>query len=434
MTAIRILVLSFLIPSEFNFTLGSLVLNPYRLVLICLAPYMIYLTISKSRNVEWGLSDALALAIGTWPIIAFTLNTDLSTGLESGGILALELILPYFLIRLNVNTHEQRIAFAKTLFLMVSVLFLLGLPDAIFGRHFIRELSGILAGSPYSGIPEQRFGIWRALGPTDHGIIFGTLCATAFPAAVILAKKHPKFWVVAVLSVGGTIISASSAPILAMTVQLGMLVWARLTQGLRFRWWLLLGLFIVFYFIIDIISNRDPIRVMFTYLLINPQTGYARYYMWTNSISVAAQSTWGLIVGYGYSTEIFSIIDNFYWRNLLEHTIDSFWLVLMLRFGVTSVLLYLILVILVFSKSLNYVFSSNRRRDRYFMQAWFIAAFAMTLIAATVHFWGYVACVYMMLIAVCAGGKSKTRKRRRTKANHLLTTSKPFTRARLAHA
>lgn len=428
MTAIRLLILSFLIPSEFNFTLGSFVLSAYRLTLICLIPYVVWVALRKMRRSEirWNVCDLFALTIGVWPIIAFSLNTSIGAALESGGIQTLELVLPYFLIRLHVQSHFQRVEFSKILFLMVTILFLLGLPEAIAGRHFTHELASALSGTAYLGFPEQRFGIWRAIGPTDHAIIFGTLCALVMPAAIMLAQRRPKFWLIVAFSAIGAFMSASSAPILAVLVQLAMLTWAKLTRGYRNRWWLLLGLFVAFYVVIDVLSNSDPIRVMFTYLLLNPETGYARYYMWVYSFDVVAQSTWGLIFGYGYDNEVFGIISNQYWRNLMENTVDSFWLVLMLRFGATVLILFSVFIILVFAKSLGYVFSANKRSERYFMQAWFITAFVMTLIATTVHFWGYMACMYMMVLAVCVSGErsTKRKKKRRPKADNTLT--QPF--------
>jgi hypothetical protein len=410
MNAIRILLLSFLIPSEFNFILESFVLSAYRLILIFLIPYVVWSILTKTRAVRWNACDAFALAIGVWPMIAFGLNTGMGAAFESGGILALELVLPYLLIRLNINTHQQRIAFSKVLFLVVAILFFLGLPESISGRHFTHELASALSGANYNGSPEQRFGIWRAMGPTDHAIIFGTLCAIAMATAIAMAKRRPKFWFIAIFSGAGALMSASSAPILAVMVQLAMLAWVRITRGRKNRWWLLLGLFLAFYIVVDILSNRDPIRVMFTYLLLNPETGYARYYMWVNSFEVVAQSTWGLFFGYGYDIGIFAIIENQYWRHLLENTVDSFWLVMMLRFGLTSLLLFSIFVILVLARSLRYVFDRHHKRKRHFMQAWFITAFAMTLIATTVHFWGYMASMYMMVLAVCVGGERSRKK------------------------
>lgn len=428
MTAIRLLVYSFLIPSEFNFTLGSFVLGAYRLVLICLIPYVIWLVFKKSHITRWSVCDALALSVGVWPVIAFSLNTGIGAALESGGIQTLELVLPYFLIRLQVDSHEKRKSFAKILFTMVAILFFLGLPESIFGRHFTHEIASVLSGTTYTGSPEQRFGIWRVMGPTDHAIIFGALCAVTMSIAIALAQRKPKIWFIVGFSGAGTIISASSAPILAVLVQLGMLAWAKLTRGYRNKWWLLLGLFILFYIVVDMISNRDPIRVMFTYLLLNPETGYARYYMWVNSFEVAAQSTWGLLFGYGYNTDIFEIIDNMYWRNLLQTTVDSFWLILLLRFGATMLLLFSVFVILVFARSLRIIFSTNSRSERNFMQAWFVTAFAMTLIATTVHFWGYMACMYMMVIAAGVGETNKSANRKRKHAHASTSSRKPFQR------
>lgn len=418
MTAIRLLIIAFLIPNEFNFALGSFVLSPYRIALIFLTPYIIWSFYNNTRTIDWNLCDIFALLIGIWPIIAFGLNTGGGAAFESGGIQALELIAPYFLIRLNVRTHRHRVEFSKILFLAVTILVALGLPESITGRHFTHEFASALTGISYSGSAEQRFGVWRAMGPTDHAIIFGTLCAIALPSASVLARYQPKFWLIVMLSIAGAIMSASSAPILAVMVQLGMLVWASVMKSFRSRWWLLLGLFLFFYIVVDVLSNRDPIRVMFTYLLLNPETGYARYYMWINSFEVSAQSAWGLFFGYGYSTEIFDVIDSFYWRNLMKNTVDSFWLVLMLRFGIVTLILFSMFSILAFAKSLRHIFGSNKRHERRFMQAWFITAFAMTLIATTVHFWGYMACVYMMVLAVCVGdegSRNHTKQRRRSK-------------------
>lgn len=413
MIAIRVLIFSFLIPNEFNFALGDLILSPYRVTLICLVPFLVRTFSKEAHLVNWNICDLFALGIGLWPFAAFSLNTGVGAAFESGGILALELTVPYFLIRLNVTTHTRRVELSKILFLTTIILVAVGLPESLFGRHYTHEIASALTGSIYTGIAEQRFGVWRAMGPTDHAIIFGTLCAIAMPAAVFLAQRRAKYWFIAVLSGAGAVMSASSAPILAVLVQLGMLAWARLTRGIRSRWWILLALFVVFYIVIDLISNRDPVRVMFSYLLLNPETGYARYYMWINSFEVATQSTWGWIFGYGYSIDIFDVIDNFYWRNLLQNTVDSFWLVLMLRFGIVMLILFTIFMSLVFARSLKHVFGPYKRKERYFMQAWFITAFTMSLIAATIHFWGYMACMYMMVMAVCVGGERSTSRRQR---------------------
>lgn len=408
MNSLKILLLSFLVPSEFNFSIGELILSPYRVVLLSLAPYLLFKLLTRAQHINWCTTDLVAFTVCMWPTISFGLNTGIGAAIESGGIQTLELIVPYFLVRLKVYSHEKRVELAKTLFFMTAVLFMLGLPESILGKHFTHEIAGAITGTPYSGQVEKRLGIWRAMGPTDHAIIFGTLCAVTLSLAYVRAQFQRTRWLNVGLSAGGAILSASSAPILAIVAQISMLVWAQLMRGNRYRWWLLLGVVLAIYITVDVVSNRDPIRVMFSYLLLNPTTGYARYYMWIYSFEVVGQSTWGLLFGYGYDLNIFQVLDNYYWQNLLENTVDSFWLVFMLRFGMIGLALFALLVILCLRHSLRYVFSSRKKQKRMFMQGWFIGTFAMTLIATTVHFWGFMTCIYMIFLAVCIGGNRST--------------------------
>ncbi|MFQ3247101.1 MAG: hypothetical protein ACI9SP_003756 [Arenicella sp.] len=77
--------------------------------------------------------------------------------------------------------------------MMVAILFLLGLPEAITGRHFTHEIAAKLTGQSYVGIADKRYGIWRAIGPTDHAILFGTLCASFMVIAITMALRQKKY-------------------------------------------------------------------------------------------------------------------------------------------------------------------------------------------------------------------------------------------------
>ena len=435
MTSIRILILSFLIPNEFSINLGGFALSGYRVALIALFPYLIWLFFKKRNEIEWAFCDILAASLSLWPTIAFALNTSVPVALESGGILFLEMAAPYFLIRLQVNDYKKRKELAKLFFMMVTILFFLGLPEAIGGRYFTHEFASQITGQSYSTAPEKRFGIWRAIGPTDHSILFGTLCGSALALAIALSFRQKKYWKALLFSSGGVIISASSAPILGALVQLSMLGWAAIFKRHSAKWLLLIGVFAVAYALVDLLSNRDPTRVMFSYLLLNPDTGYARYYMWINSFEVVVQSAWGMWFGYGYDQHIFEVLDP-YWRRLMERTVDSFWLVQMLRYGITMLALFCLFLILVFRRSVKHTKNLKEQKDRHLMQAWFISAFALTLIGATVHYWGEILCVYMMIIAACVGKTPRNHRGSSKSANNSQSVDKhvPFSRTKQALA
>lgn len=407
MLALRILILSFLIPDEIGVQVGDLALSVYRIVLIALTPYILKQMISKAHRVNWNSCDLLAVLLIIWPFISFGMNTGFAASIESGGIFALEMAVPYFLVRLLVNSRSRRVELAKYVFQMTAVLFFLGLPEALLGQHFTHQLAHALVGESYTGMAEQRFGIWRALGPLDHAILFGTLCTTSVALSLnMMSLKRRYLWILA-FSIGGAILSASSAPILSAMVQLSLYAWATTMQRYRNKWLILVAILAVAYLFIDVLSNRDPIRVMFSYLLLNPTTGYARYYMWILSFDVVAQSTWGMVFGYGYDIEIFNVLENDYWRILMQNTVDSFWLVVMLRHGITMLILFAVFVILVLRKGVRSSRISESRRDRRLIQAWFICALGMTLVASTVHFWGQMVCVYFIVLATCVGASTK---------------------------
>lgn len=417
MIAIRMLILSLLIPREFSITIGTLFLPTYRVLIIAFAPYVIWLFFKRFKKINWNVCDLLAIIIFTWPIIAFFANTGLAAAVESGGAIAIEMAVPYFLVRLNVSSYRDQKAFSRIMFLLVAILFFTGLPEAFTGRNFIHEIAYSITGNGVGfgdGLGEQRLGIWRSSGPMDHPILFGTLCASITAVAIAMALRQNKYWLALIFSLGGVVFSASSGPLLAVLVQFALVAWTILSRGVKRKWWLLIASVTVIYIAVDLASNRSPFEVMFTYFLINPDTGYARYYMWINSFIVVSQSTFGMVFGYGYDVSIFDVLENNYFRILMQHTVDSFWLVQMLRYGMTMALLFSVFLILHFRTTIKNIGRLRDKRDKNLLQAWLIGAIAMTLLAATVHFWGQMICIYMMILALCMGrehsGKSKRQK------------------------
>lgn len=402
MTAIKILILSFLVPREFTVILGGMALSAYRLVLIALVPYLLLEMYRKGRSIHWNSCDLLALMVGFWPAISFTINTGFAKAVEAGGVLGLELIVPYMLVRLSVNNYDERKQLATLLCLLTGALVLMGLPEAIAGRHYVHELAGAITGQFFETSPEVRFGIWRALGPTDHAIIFGTICASSLATAVILTVRQPIYLLAAIASLGGAVISASSAPILVVLAQSAMLAWSWIFKT-RWKWLWLLITVVILYVLVDLASNRDPLRVMFTYLLLNPATGYARYEMWANSLVISSQTLTGFLAGYGHDDTVYDVVESVYMQNLMKRTVDSLWLVFLFRHGIIMLFLMGVFLFLIFKRVLKHTITLAERKDRRLMLGFFISAFAMTLIASTVHYWSMSACIYMLILAVCVG-------------------------------
>jgi hypothetical protein len=403
MIKLQILLFSFMVPREFNFFLGVFSVSAYRLILILLLPYVLFHLLNN--RFKWRAPDIAVLALSFWPLIAYTINTNISTGIESGGILFLELFVPYFLTRIEVKSYSHLKSLSNTILVVIALLCISAIPESIYGKAFIHEYASQLTGNSFSNTPVNRFGIWRAYGPTDHPIILGAICSIGIVISLVLAVRQKKYIVTLALSIIGVITAASSAPLLSAVAQLGLVSWSRLFSGKPHKWLLLIGLILFAYVIVDIASNRDPFRVMFSYLLFNTGNGYVRYYMWSSSMFLSLHEWQSALFGFGLSTEMFALLDTEYMQGLMTRTVDSYWLVLLLRFGWPMLIIYWLTVIAVclqLTKSISHQRRINKRR---LIEAWLICVIAFSLIAFTVHFWAQMTSLYMIILAAGLGIK-----------------------------
>jgi len=337
-----------------------------------------------------------------WPWLFAFFNTGVLEAAESGGILFLETFVPFFTARMLVRRQERLMQLTKTLLLVAATMALIAIPEALTGKPFFHQIASAITGNGFAYSPESRFGIWRSYGPTDHPIILGSICAGALSLGLALSRRGSKYVAMTGLSFAGVVASASSAPLLSAVAQCALLLWSRVLKGQRYKWWMLIALLVFIYVVIDVLSNRDPIRVMFSYLLFNEHNGYVRYNMWINSFFLAGQSFESWLIGYGFSTEMMSLLENDFWSGLMSVSIDSYWMVIMLRYGVPMLIFHLIFVIAVLRANAKYYRRSHRKQHRMLLQAWLVTAVGFSLIACTVHFWGSTASLFFIIMgATC---------------------------------
>jgi len=293
MNYLKLLFILALTPKEFTFSLGFLAFSPFRLALIIFAPIIIF-TILKKRKFSWCLADTLIVAISIWPSIALAFNTSIFSGIESGGIIFLEIFIPYFLTRQTITSYEKLKELSKLVLYLIAFLTLLAIPEAITGKPHIRDLLGSLTGSSYYFEPQNRLGIWRSRSIVDHPIIHGTICSLGFGLSIALISRHLKYFAYAAFSIVGVITSVSSGPLLGLISQAVFITWSKIMKAHHYKWLILAFLILIAYILVDIASNRDPFRVMFSYLLFSTHNGYVRYYMWINSFYVINQDIFSI--------------------------------------------------------------------------------------------------------------------------------------------
>jgi len=396
---LNLLIFSFLVPREFSFGIGDFQFNFFRLFNLLISPYIFY-SIVANKRFRWLMIDTTAVMVFLWPVVAYSFSQGFSRSFESGGVLFLETAVPYFLARVAIVDYNDVKKVSKRLLLCIIILFVIGIFESFTGKFLIHEVSSLVTGNFYQFPTSSRLGLWRAMGPTDHPIVFGTICVTGVMISYVLFLRQRKYLFAFIASLGGAFFSLSSAPLLAGLIQLFLGIWSKLLNSFKYRWWLLLFLFILFYVFVDLYSNRDPFRVMFSYLLLNSATGYARYYMWINGTYLIGLSYFSMLFGYGNSVEMYTLLKEPYWAYVMSRSVDSFWLVQLIQFGWPILLFNFLFTISVFKKAWRRYENCIETKHKRLLQAWLFSGLSLTLIGFTVDFWGNTAGFYYIILAV----------------------------------
>src|SRR5690606_25454492 len=111
--------------------------------------------------------------------------------------------------------------------------------------------------------------------------------------------------------------SLSSGPLAALSTQIVLLAWERMTRRIPARWLLFSSLLAMMYLTVELVSNRSAIRVFLHYLTFSSHTAYNRITIFNWGI----QDVW--------RNPIFGIGFNVWTRPPWMHStsMDNFWLV-----------------------------------------------------------------------------------------------------------
>jgi hypothetical protein len=167
-------------------------------------------------------------------------------------------------------------------------------------------------------------------------------------------------------------------------VQCALTAWDFVTRRVPYRWWILFGLFVAAYVAVDIVSTRSPVRVFATYFTFSGHTAYDRIGDWT----------WGMVNI--RQNPMFGIGLNDWVREpWMSASLDSFWVVQAMRYGVPAFLLQAAALLLL-------CFSVGRRRFRdrrlkAYRNGWLIAIVALIIAGSSAHFWNALYCLVIFL-------------------------------------
>ncbi|WP_170134615.1 O-antigen ligase family protein [Salipiger aestuarii] len=362
------------------FKLGPLGMSNLRLLLIVIVvPLLVRLYLGHFGKLV--LPDVLFPVFILWTLLSLMRNNP-DMAIENTGSTGIEFLGGYLCGRAYVRSTGQFLQLCRWLALIVCLLMPIALIEAATGRLLLGEMLSKLPGmgSETQNVGGGRLGLDRVQTVFAHPIHFGLFCSVAVSMVFVAMKGQmapPLRYLVAGLMIMTGCLALSSGALLAMVLLIGLVSWAWIFRQLSWKWWLLLAMMALAYVMVDLLSNRSPLRVFLSYATMSAHTAYWR----------AIIFEWGMVnvwenplLGLGFND----------WKRpvyMISGSMDNFWLVIAVRYGIPA---FLCLALGVFVPLLRIIFRDFRADPRLAQVrlAWVLTFVCLSFTLATVHIWG----------------------------------------------
>ena len=412
---IVVVIYATILPRQVALTVSDLVFYADRIGYVLVLPYVVY-KISQGA-IRMTLPDFLVLLTGVWMIAAMSYHMGIGGGLQSGGSLALDLTVGYFLARISFRSLRDM---RRVLILVAPGIFLAALSvmaESIMHRQIVAPLAEQVFGrlnirygavesvteNPY--VQEVRLGLMRGMGPFAHSIHAGLFLASWLS---LYAMGGIRGWprVMGIASGFMAIFSMSSAAWQSLLLSLGLMAYDKIQASVRELSWrlLVIGSFSVAV-ILNTISNGGLVSVVGRFLTFNPATAYYRQLIWEYGWrSVKAHPLFG--IG-------FDQFERPVW--MISQSVDAHWLLMAVRYGLPAALALFAATLLAIVSLAQASVTANRS-DRSFYRGIAIALFVMAYAMFTVTLWGNLQSLFNIMLGGCVACAQHTYRRVRITA------------------
>lgn len=369
---------------------GPLNMPVYRIVLlVMLFPCLAMWAQGKAGPIR--VPDIGLLLYCVWLAVSLVRIQGVGPSIEPVGSTFIDTIGAYLLARCYIRTPED----FESMILLVAKLITLLLPFAIYewltgNKPILTVFSAVFPTVEVTVMP--RSGFWRAQGPFAHSILFGLFCGSVFALTHLVvgtARSGASRRLLTPLVVSTALLSMSSAPIAALTLQAALMGWNWIFRQYKIRWKVLWGLVFAAYLVIEFGSNQTPVAFYVSHFTFDPGTGWYRIWTWEyGSASVLNHPIFG--IGFGDWERP---------RWMAASTMDNFWLVIAVRHGIPALVLMLGSCLwIMFGVALNKKFDENLQNYRI---AYLLCMTSFLLVGSTVYLWSS---VYMWLLFLLGSG------------------------------
>ena len=271
-----------------------------------------------------------------------------------------------------VRSAEDYRWFFQAYFVMLLILLPFAFFEMMTGRPLLSELfSMITRVTPRT--PEVRNSVFRAGVSYPHPIHWGLVASLMFAQAWLIWRDDTKARNLrAGVAMACTVTAMSSAPLLGLATQIGLIIWGRVTGN---RWMLLVTMFATVFFALELLSNRGPVILFIETMTLDSETAWWRVYIWQyGSLSVMNHPVFG--IG----------LEDWERPEWLAGTVDNFWLLTAMRYGLPAIIfLVLGLAWTVWKIARMRDLSTADKKAR---EGYLIGFVALCFALSTVHAWG----------------------------------------------
>ena len=327
-------------------------------------------------------------------------NHGIKDGLESSGILAIEVLGSFYLARLFITTPKRFYYVNIGFITILAGVVIFSLYEAFAQHRILHEWATKITGNnslDYRLYTHYyiRAGIMRTTNLFAHPILYGTIGAIFFPFAISLVvyRFNVKNALKATALLIGMVTTLSSAPLLSVAFQAGAAVLAHNWQGAKRMWSALIFFSFAGFLLINALSNRGFFAILISYLTFNPVTGYYRMLQWEHSMDDIADN---LVMGIG--------LHDWSRPEWMGSSIDSFWLLVTMQHGVFAGFILLVCCFIAVFKVLGTLHKHNPA-VKWMVSSWVMASMALILIGFTVDYFGKIQPMFFFVLGSISWAK-----------------------------
>lgn len=380
------LLLSLYIPVFFF--VGPIRLTVYRVILLAIFIPLLLRLISGTIKVY--LFDFVIITSFLWSVLSISVIHGFVESIETNAVYFIEGVGAYLCTRIMISNRHEFLIFVKVLFFMAVLMVPFAAYEAVTGQPIIMDALRKVFSVPPSIVQDKRLGLERSQVVFEHSILFGVFCSSIFGMTYYalnrksnIVTRGMRLFIVSLAS----FLSISGGAVLAIFIQCVWIGWDRVTMIARIpkRWWLLTFCFVAAYIGVDVLSNRSPFHVFVSYLTFSPGSAYNRILIWQyGTETVAAFPVFGIGMGRWLGPE---------W---MGDSIDNFWLLLTMRYGMPGGIGFIIGIIMLMMKLGSGAISDPELSD--YRKGYMVSLGGLIVAGCTVHYWNATYILFMMIL------------------------------------